>query len=790
MLINYFRSTLRHLWKKSTYSLLNIAGLAMGIACATLIFLWVEDEFSFDQQFPRRSQLYQIRLNMNYAGAITSYPVVPGPMSDAIKGLIPGVINSARLRTETNLFTLGDKVINADGALVDSSFFSMMQLPFVKGSPTTAFLHLHSLVLTEKMARKFFGETDPVGKTLRVNNDQDYTITGVIRDLPNNVTFNFDWLTPVQNFLATNKWINAWGNYGITTIVELTPGTNTQSVDRQLTALIQPKDKEYTKAECLLWAMKDWHLYDNYTNGKPDGGQIKYVKLFSIIAWIILLIACINFMNLSTARAGQRAREVGVRKTLGALKNSLIIQFITESLFLSFLSVLLSTALVYSFLPVFNTLVDKQLTFHPFEPFHLAGLLVIGLICGILAGSYPAFYLSSFHPVAVLKGLRLHTNTGAGFIRKGLVITQFTASVTLIVCTVIVYQQLQHVKSRDLGFAKQNLLYTNMQGKMTDHYESIRVDLLRTGVVENVAASFSPPLHMWSATNTEHFTWKGSDPNSKIMVNWESVAPEYVSTVGLQLKAGRDFYSDLKADSGTVLINESMAKLMGKAGVVGSPFISEGRNFTVIGIVKDFVFNNVYGAANPLVISCEAGNFRYHHSLTIRLKPDMDLQTAIAKIQTVIRTDNPGYPPDYWFADDVFNQFFITETRIGNLAGLFAILAIFISCLGLFGLAAYTAERRTKEIGIRKVLGASASGLAGLLSREFLLLVGLSCLVAFPLAWWTMNNWLADYEYRISIHWWVFGLAGTAALIIALATVSFQAIRAALANPVKTLRSE
>jgi len=639
------------------------------------------------------------------------------------------------------------------------------------------------------MSRKFFGESNPIGKSLRMDSEQ-YTVTGVVRDLPPNVSVYFEWLAPVENFLVNDKWLEAWGNFGITTFVELTPGTNINTVNQQMTALLRPKDKEYTHADCLLWSMNDWHLYDDYTDGKQSGGQIRYVKLFSLIAWIILLIACINFMNLATARAGQRAKEVGVRKTLGAMRRSLIGQFIGESLILSFLSVLLAVALVYVFLPGFNTLVDKELRFTPLEPVHLVALLVIGVFCGLIAGSYPAFYLSSFQPVAVLKGLRIRMNAGAGFIRKGLVTTQFSVSVILIVCTVIIYQQVQHVKNRDLGYNKQNLLYLYTQGKMVDRFPAIKAELLASGAVENAATSFSPPLQMWSGTNTSELLWKGSDPTNKIQINWEPVSPEYVATMGLRVTEGRDFYPDARADSATCLINESMAKIMGKAGHVGTILTQGDTRFEVVGVVKDFVFGNMYQPATPLLLYCDPPALKYHHSLDIRLKRGADLSAALAKIQAVIQANNPGYPFEYNFTDEEFGKLFKTEAQIGKLAGLFAVLAIFISCLGLFGLAAYTAERRTKEIGIRKVLGASAAGLAGLLSREFLQLVVLSCVIAFPLAGWAMNRWLADYEYRTAIHWWVFGLAGMTALLIALLTVSFQAVKAARANPVKTLRTE
>lgn len=796
MLKNYILTTLRSLRNKPTYSLLNVAGLALGIACATLIFLWVEDELTWDQKVTDRNQIYQVRLNMPYNGTITSFDGAPGPLAPEAIKTISGIRYAVRLsRDERRLFTIGNKLLYENGTFADSSYFDMLKIPFLKGSPAGCMRLKHSIVLTESTARKFFGGTEPIGKTLVMNNNINYTVTGVVADFPKNVTLQFNWLAAFDDYLDEQGWLKTWGSFGRPAILELEPGAKPDVIARQLTALIRPKDMAYAKVNMLLWSMNDWHLYNNFTNGKQDGGDIKFVKLFSLIASIILLIACINFMNLATARAGQRAREVGVRKTLGALKWSLIGRFIFESLMLSFFSVLLAVLLVYISLHAFSELVDKDLSFDPLTPGHLMGLLAIGIGCGLLSGSYPAFYLSSFNPVTVLKGLKIRARGSAGFIRKGLVTMQFVISVALIICTIIIYQQVQHIKDRDLGFEKQNLLYIDVQGKMAERYGVIHDHLLATGVLDHVALSFSPPLSCWSGTDNQHITWEGDDLNSKEFINQEIISPGYIATMGLKIKEGRDFYADAKTDSSSIIINESLAALMGKAGKAGNRVITifDGQDHiprTIVGIVSNFVFNDMYGKPAPMLMSCNPTNLPYCHSIDMRLTPGVSPSAAIAKITAVIKADNPGYPIEVKFADVQYNQRFTDETRIGKLAGLFAALAIFISCLGLFGLAAYTAEQRTKELGIRKVLGASVHGLAGLLSREFLQLVVLSCLIAFPLAWWAMNNWLAAYAYRTAVHWWVFAGAGLGALFIALLTVSFQALKAALANPVKTLRSE
>jgi len=731
---------------------------------------------------------------MPYNGKITSFDNVPGPLAPEAIKTIPGIRYAVRgTNTERRLFTIGDKVIYEDGTFADSSYVDLLKISFLKGSRVGCLRLKHSIVLTESTARKFFGNADPMGKTLVMNNSINYKVTGIVPDFPKNVSLRFNWLVAFEDYTDEQDWLKTWGSFGRPAILELEPGANPDVIAKKLTALIRPKDMAYTKVDMLLWPMNDWHLYNNFTNGRQDGGAIKFVKLFSLIASIILLIACINFMNLATARAGQRAREVGVRKTLGALRQSLIGRFISESLMLSFLSVLLAVLLVYITLPAFNGLVNKELSFH-LPPVHLIGLLTIGIGCGLLSGSYPAFYLSSFNPVTVLKGLKIRARGSAGFIRKGLVTTQFVISVTLIICTIVIYQQVQHIKDRDLGFEQKDLLYLDVQGKMAEHYDAIRDHLMATGVLDHVALSFSPPLNSWSGTDNQHITWEGDDLNSKEFINQEFVSPSYIAAMGLKIKEGHDFHPDAKVDSSSVIINESLAALMGKAGKPGNRIIrNDGQNripLTIIGVVNNFVFNDMYGKPAPMFIACNPEFLNYCHSLEMRLKPGTPPSTAIAKITAVIKADNPGYPVEVKFADDQYNQQFTDETRIGQLASLFAILAISISCLGLFGLAAYTAEQRTKELGIRKVLGASIHGLASLLSREFLQLVGLSCLIAFPLAWWAMNSWLASYSYRTPLHWWVFAAAGAGALLIALLTVSFQALKAALANPVKTLRSE
>ena len=787
MLKSFFKTTFRNLLKNKTYSFLNIFGLATGIACAGLIFLWVENELTYNHYFANRNYLYNIKDQQTYDGTTFTFDATPGPLGQAIKAEIPGIKNTARSTWNTPLlFALNDKSIYEQGNYVDSGFLSMFQLQFIKGNATSAFQQLYSLVISEKMAKKFFGTTDAIGKVLKVENKQNYTVTGVIKDLPENVSFRFEWLAPFKIHENNNTWLREWGSNGILTYVELQPNADVAAINKKLYGFVQTKQPG-ASARMSIYPMTRWRLYNNFdNNGKENEGQLKYVNLFSLIAWIILIIACINFMNLATARSEQRAKEVGVRKVLGAAKNKLITQFIGESLFMSFLATLLAILIISLSLTAFNTLVEKQLWLDIFNPLHIAGFLIITLLCGLIAGSYPAFYLSAFNPITVLKGLKIKSDS-AGFIRKGLVVLQFAISIILIISTIIIYQQIGFVKNRDIGYNKQGLVYTYLTGNMRRDFSVIKNDLIRTGYVQNATMSNSQILQLGS--NTGDFSWSGKDPNKQVLITVEAVSPEYISTLNMHMKAGRDFHDNVKSDSNNIIINESLAKIIGKKNVIGT-FLTrnDGKDkFPIVGVVNDFVYNSMYAPPAPLILDSDTSNV---YTLTVRFKQNADFKTALAKIEAVVKNDNPGYPVEFNFVDEQFNQLFKTESLIGKLASVFAVLAIIISCLGLFGLSAYTAEKRIKEIGIRKVLGASITNLAGLLSKDFIKLVLIACVISFPIAWWMMHNWLQDYEYHIKINWLIFFVAGFLAISIALLTVSFQAVKAAIANPVKSLKTE
>jgi putative ABC transport system permease protein len=786
MFKNYFKTAFRSLRRNKGYSFLNIAGLAIGITCASLIFLWVQDELTFNHNFKKIDHLYTIYENQTYNGKISTFHATPGPMAKSIKAEIPGVKNAARMSGGDNqLFASGDKAIDEPGYYADPEIFSMLDLPFQYGSAANAFKDVHSVVISKSMAKKFFGENNPVGKTLLMNNEQNFVVSGVFKDLPGNSTLQFDWLVPMENVANKQPWMTNWNANWARTYVELETTASVSRVDQQLKNYIARKANNTNTTACFLFAMNDWNLHDSFVDGKMSGGRIEYVKLFSLIAWVILLIACINFMNLATARSEKRAREIGVRKVIGAAKSKLVTQLIGEAMVISFIAVFLSVVFIYIALPWFNNLVEKNLSAKMLQPDHLIYLLAIGIMTGLLSGSYPAFYLSSFKPIAVLKNIRIKTNTGAAFTRRSLVVLQFSVSIILIVGTIIIYQQIQHVKNRSLGYNKNSLIYLNTQGKIVDNFSGIYNDLKQTGLVENAALSDYPILQIWN--NTDNYSWQGKDPTTNPLVTWEDVSPQFISTMGIQLVAGRNFYSDPKLDSNNVMINEALAKQMGAEGRVGGIINNGGKQYQITGIMKDFLYNDMYVSGAPLLF--------YNHTngtniLTVRFKPYADMQDALAKVGSVLQKDNPGYPFEYKFVDDEFGRLFKTETLIGKLAAVFSALAIFISCLGLFGLAAYTAERKTKEISIRKVLGASVRSVAGLLSLEFVKLVCIACLIAFPVSWWLLHNWLQGYNYRVQISWWIFLIAGLAAVSIALVTVSFHAIKAGIANPMKSLRME
>jgi putative ABC transport system permease protein len=810
MFKHFVGMTFRALQKNKVFSFLNIFGLAIGLACAGLIFLWVEDELSWDSNHVNKDRIYVVRVNVTQDAGTWTHSSTPGPLAPSLASL-PGVAATCRTSEgETPVFRIGDRVVQATGMYAEPSLFGIFTLPFVQGTPRRAFSQLYSLVITESAAKKLFGGGQEVlGKKVRMDDKQDYVVTGVVKDMPQNSSLQFEWLAPFQVYFQNDHW-QKWNNFGLTTYVELKPGVDAAVLNGRWLApkydfTTQKVEADVSSVHIFLFGMKQWRLYEQFDNGKvTGGGRIQYVRLFSMIAWIVLFIACINFMNLATARSEKRSREVGVRKVLGAGKGSLVGQFLGEALFMTLLAAIGAVIIIVSVLPAFNLLVGKDLSPGLDNPVHLGALLMLTLVCGVVAGSYPSLYLSSFQPILVLKGMKVLVVRNLRFssvFRKGLVVLQFTMSIVLIIGTMIVYQQIQHVKNRDLGFNKDNLVEVPLRANMNRDYASIRQDLIHTGAVENAALADHVTLN--SGNNTGGISWAGKSPDSRVTVSQRLVSPEYLATLGMHIQEGRDFGPADTANPQRffqgqgaapvlhVVISASMERLMGKGSAVGKQlqFSSNAGpvTMTVVGVIRDYVYGNMYGQAAPVIFYCLKD---FTSLMYLRLNPLAPTQQAMAQIEGVLRKDNPGYPFEFSFVDEQFNNKFLSEMLISKLSRVFASLAILISCLGLFGLAAYMAERRIKEVGIRKVLGASPIRITQLLSKDFLRLVLISCLIAFPVAGWIMHSWLLGYAYRIGIRWWVFVVAGVTAMVIALITVGTQALRAAMTNPTRSLRNE
>ena len=786
MFKNYLKVAFRNLWKNKGFSFINIIGLAIGMGSAILILLWIQNEVSYDSFHAKKDRIYEVWNRAEFSGAMHSWNTTPKVLAGAMQRDFPEVEHTVRANWPNRLlFTVGEKKLMEQGQAVDSVFLQVFSFPMSQGNPATALNDGHSIVLTESFARTLFGTTDVMGKVIRIDNKDNYTVTGVLKDLPNNTRFNFKYLLPWAHVRRQGQDENNWGNNSTRTYVLLKPNSTLASMVPKMKLIKQRYDTSEKHWEMFLYPISRWRLYSSFKGAQEDGGRIEFVRLFGIVAGFILLIACINFMNLSTARSERRAKEVGIRKVVGAPRGTLIGQFIGESVLLSFLAAILAIGIVLVSLPGFNQLTEKHL-FIPFGSiwFWLSGIGFI-LFTGLLAGSYPAFFLSSFQPVKVLKGTFKAANALVTP-RKVLVVLQFTFAIVLIICTIIVKQQIDYARGRDTGYERGSLVFHYMTGELDKKYDLIKQELLSSGAAVSVCKTSSPLTENYS--DTWGFVWAGKDPGDKTDFNYFCTDQQLVKTTGIQLVKGRDFdLQQYPTDSTGMLLNESAVKAMHFKEPLGQ-IVKDGETpYHVVGVIKDFIIQSPYEPIRPMVIVGAKGWFS-----TINFKlPGNTLTTAsLHKAEAIFRRYNPEYPFEYHFADAEYAEKFDDERRIGTLAGLFAALTVFISCLGLFGLATYMAENRVKEIGVRKVLGASVGGIATLLSKEFLKLVLLSFIVAAPVAWWAMYTWLKNYSYRVSIQWWVFAMAAVLSMGIAVLTVSYQAIRAGFSNPAKSLRSE
>ncbi|MFT3705383.1 MAG: ABC transporter permease [Agriterribacter sp.] len=795
MLKNYFKIAWRNLKKNKVYSLINITGLAAGMAVAMIIGLWIYDEMSANKHFDNYNTLYQVMMNQTFDGKRGSQTALPYPIGEELKAKYPDfkAITMCDWGSKRSLM-YGEKRVSKFGHFMDEEAVDMFSLKILNGSKKPL-QDPYSIILTEETAKILFGKEDPIGKMVKVDNSTDLKVTAVVEAQPKGSALTFDYLIPWQlqekiySYIAQYHKAN-WGNNSWQVFVQLNDNASEKVVDAKIKNVVlshftDENTLKSIKPELFIHPMSKWRLYNDFDNGKNTGGFIKYVKMFGILGFIVLLIACINFMNLSTARSEKRAREVGVRKAIGSGKRDLIKQFLSESMLISFLAFLFALLLVAIALPFFNRLTDKAMSLHIGNPLFWGVMILFTLFTGLLAGSYPAFYLSSFNPVRVLKG-NLKAGKSSSLPRKILVVVQFASSVILMIGTIIIYEQIQYGKSRPIGFNNTGLITVNWSDDIANHLDVMREELLSTGAVLSICKSNSPPSDIFS--NNNGWEWKNSQPVEKTVVFSTIVTDyDYTKTMGIKLLEGRDFSRDFAGDSAAVILNQAAVKRMGLKNPVGETLKWNGQPLTVIGVVPDIQMQSPYHPISPLTIIY---NKSWVGFINIRLNPNMAASKAIALIKPVFDKYNSAYPFEYQFADEEYAKKFNYEELVGNLAAIVAILAVFISCLGLFGLASFTAEQRVKEIGVRKVLGASTFNLWQLLSKDFVLLVLIACAIAIPVAWYSMNEWLKNYEFKINIGFSVFALVIAAAVIITLITVSFQSLRAAAANPVKSLRTE
>ncbi|MDX2048015.1 MAG: ABC transporter permease [Chitinophagaceae bacterium] len=794
MIKNYFKVAWRNLIKSKGYSAINIGGLAMGMAVAMLIGLWVYDELTFDKYHKNYDRIAQVMQHANFNGKIETQVANPALMGPELRAKYGSdfkyVVQSSW--TGGHLLSIGDKHISKVGNFFEPDAPDMLSLQMLKGT-RKGLKDPYSIMLSASAAESIFGKEDPINKTIKLDRSFDVKVTGVYEDLPDNTSFReIKIMMPWELWLIQNPWAKQmtepWGSNFSQTFVQVADNADMQKVSEKIkNAKLNNVSREEAKYQWVVFLqpMRKWNLYNEFRNGINTGGNIQYIRLFGIIGIFVLLLACINFMNLATARSEKRAREVGIRKAIGSLRSQLIKQFFAESYLVVLLAFVLCLILVILLLPLFNEVAGKKIIMPWSNPLFWIFSLLFILITGLVSGSYPALYLSSFQPLKVLKGT-FRVGRFASIPRKVLVVTQFTVSVMLIIGTIIVYQQIQYAKNRPIGYTRNGLINLGMEPEIREHYDAIRNELKSSGAIEEMAASNSPLTQVWNTNGG--FEWEGKDPNLAVDFPNNRVSYEFGKTVKWKIKSGRDFSRDFATDSAAFIINESAAKFLGFDNPVGKVLKWNSEPFTIIGIVNDIMQESPFYPVRPTLY--HIGKYENMYNLILKLNPQKNAKQSLTSIEKVWKKYTPAVPFDYKFVDEEFGSKFRAEERIGKLSSYFAILAVFISCLGLFGMASFVAEQRTKEIGIRKVLGASVLNLWRLLSKEFVLLVIFSCIVAAPIAWYYLDNWLTNYDYRIKINWQVFAMAAVAALAITLITVSFQAIKAAIANPVKSLRTE
>jgi putative ABC transport system permease protein len=788
MFKNYFLVAIRNILRSKFYSFINISGLAIGITCSILILLWVSDETSFDKMHPKADRLYQLWVNAQFDGKIQSWRSVPLPTYEALKTANSNIKNVAVSDWGGgHLLTVGEKGLMKDGYYVSEEFLEMFEFELVSGNAAQVLDDPRSIVITQSTAKALFGDEDPINKVVRVDNENDLKVTGVLKDVPKNSSFQIDFLMTWKFREQIQEWVRRnttnWGNYSFQVYVELNDASNKAITEASIKDMLQKHEQIDTKPELFLYPLLRWRLYSNFKNGVEEGGMNDFVQLFTIIAIFIIVIACINFMNLATARSERRAKEVGIRKSIGSKQRELVIQFIGESTMIAFIAFSIAVLMAQLLLPLYNELVEKELFIdYTSWMFWLISFAMIFLI-GIVSGSYPAFYLSSFQPVRVLKG-KIKAGKGASLPRKVLVTLQFGFSILLIIGTIVIYQQIELVRNRQLGYDQQNLMSVDYNNEVRKNYRAIKLDLLNTGVVESVTKANSKI----TAINSNNFLgWPGKPEELRVIFTTVATEYDYCKTMGIKLIEGRDFSEDFPADTSSIIINQAGLDLMNLKEPIGTELPLWGGTRKLIGVVENSLMGSPYEPVKPLFMIFDPD---WINSVSIRLSKTNDLSASIDKVKAVFAKHAPAYPFEYEFADVEFQEKFKTINLTSKIASLFATLTIIITGLGLFGLASFTAEQRTKEIGIRKVLGASVPDLVRLISKDFSVLVILSFVISSPAAWWLLTRYLERYTIRTEVEWWVFPVVGVTALAFAVTIVSTQALRAAQSNPVNSLRSE
>ena len=798
MFKNYLKVAWRNLLKNKGYSVINIGGLAIGMAVALIIGLWIEDELTYNSFFNKKDTIAQVYQSQTFNGNIGTGPAIPLPLEPALREGFGDNFKHITMSSWTQLryIKYGETIISRTGNYMQPSGLKLLNLEIVKGLKN-GLKDINSIMISESLAEAFFGMENPLGKVLKISNRDNLTVTSVYKDIPYNNSFNdTDFIIPWEFYVANNEWIQSsldnWQNNSYQMFVQIADNTSFEAVTEAIIDIKKNADEEVIQLNprIFLHPMEDWHLRNNFEDGVQTGGRIRYVWLFGIIGVFVLILACINFMNLSTARSEKRAKEVGIRKSIGSQKEQLIYQFLSESFLVVLFAYTMAIGIVLLSLNGFNDLARKEITF-PWGSsiFWLTSIAFI-IFTSLLAGSYPALYLSSFRPVDVLKGT-FKTGKYAGLPRKILVVLQFTVSVAFIIGTFIVMQQINHAKNRPAGYNREGLIQVptfaqDFEGKT----ELMREEFIKSGAVAQMATSSSPTTRIWS--NRSGFNWEGKPDGFQEDLAWTEVSVDYAKTLNLKILEGRDFSRDFASDSLGVLINATAKKYLGMENPVGKFLYDADEDpdppMKIIGVVEDMIAQSPYEPVKQGVYVYDRdNNFSYYN---LRLNPRQSVSQSIAIVERVFKEHFPDIPFEYQFVDEEYGQKFAAEERVGSLAGIFTALAILISCLGLFGLTSFVAEQRTKEIGVRKVLGATIFNVWNMLSKDFLKLVIISCFIAVPIAYYVMNGWLQEYPYRVILKWWIFALAMLGAMGITVLTVSFQAIRAAKQNPVKSLRAE